>query len=128
MKALTTLSLGLIVFVAVMTGCSATSSSFGKSAASQSLPLTSSVRLNWTATAGSPTPSGYLIAQSTDNVHFTQVQTVPTPTASTATISGLPVGKTYYFEVAAYNPGGSNYTASISILVPSPSPSPSASP
>jgi hypothetical protein len=132
MKSLTTLSFGLIVFIALLTGCSATSSSFGVSLSGQkNVPPTknnaplASVQLNWTASTGSP--SGYFVEQSTDGVSFTQVQAVPSPTASTATVT-VQSGNKYYFRIRSYNQGGdSGYTTNTIVNVPLPSPSPSAS-
>jgi titin len=59
------------------------------------------VQLNWVASSG--TPSGYYIQQSNDGVNFSTVETV---TGTTATISNLTHGHTYYFRVQAYNAGG----------------------
>ena len=77
-----------------------------------------SVQLSWTASTGSP--YGYYVQQSSDGVTFSTVQTV---TTTSAVVSGLFEGKTYYFRIQAYNQGGtSSYTTNTVINIPIPSP------
>lgn len=126
MKALSILTLALIAFVGVITGCAqSTTATFGRSLSSSSAAAggNASVQLNWTASTGSP--YGYYVQQSTDGVNFTTVQTV---TSTSTVVSGLYTGKSYYFRIQAYNQGGtSSYTTNTLISIPVPSPSPSAS-
>jgi predicted phage tail protein len=123
MKSLSLLFYWALLGVAgALTGCSNTAATFGRSTANVSAAATAAVQITWAASSGSP--SGYYVEQSSNGVNFTQVQSVAT---TTATVSGLTLGSTYYFRVRAYNPAGdSGYTATtvVSIPVPSPSPSP----
>jgi predicted phage tail protein len=81
-------------------------------------PLTSTlaaVQLSWTASSGGA--SGYVIEQSTDNVLFTQIQTLNLP-STTTTVVGLTRGRTYYFRIRAYNSvGNSDYSTVVSVPV-----------
>jgi hypothetical protein len=77
--------------------------------------VTKSAQLTWSAGTGVIT--GYKIEQSTDNTNFTQVETVGNTTS--ATVTGLYQGSTYYFRVKAYNVGGESPTSTVaSVIVP----------
>jgi len=84
------------------------SSDFGQRQAQ----LTDSVQLSWQAATGAT--QGYLIEQSQDGVNFTQVQSVGAVTS--ARVSGLNPGQTYYFRIRAYNVvGNSGYSQIVSV-------------
>jgi predicted phage tail protein len=74
---------------------------------------TGSVALAWTAPTGANTAVGYYIYISTDNVNYTYTQNV-LDGLTTATVTGLSDGTTYYFYVKAYNGSGTG-TASIPV-------------
>jgi hypothetical protein len=73
---------------------------------------TMKVALSWTASSG--LPNGYQVEQSTDNVHFTQVQQLALVTSTTVT--GLRSNTTYYFRVRSFNQGGeSPYASTVTV-------------
>jgi hypothetical protein len=77
--------------------------------ATRTATVVKAASLSWTASTG--TPSGYSVEQSSDGVTFTQVATSAT---TSAVVSGLPSGHTYYFRVKGYNAGG--YSAASSVI------------
>jgi fibronectin type III domain protein/VCBS repeat protein len=62
-----------------------------------------SVTLAWNPTSG-PSVAGYRVHESTSTGTYTQ--TISVGNATTATISNLTAGRTYYFAVCAYNSAG----------------------
>jgi len=70
---------------------------------------TQSVSLAWD-TDTDPSVVGYNVHYGTSSSSLTQTQNVGAST--TATVSGLTTGKTYYFAVTAYNAAGTNSTYS----------------
>lgn len=73
--------------------------------------LDNRVLLSWTA--GSGLPDGYLVEESTDNSHWTQILDV---TETSAYVDGLGAGVTHYFRLRTYNSAGrSAYSDSVSI-------------
>jgi hypothetical protein len=105
-------TLALFTFAIFAVACNG----FGSASVSTSTAaVTKSAQLTWTAGTGVIT--GYKIEQSTDNTNFTQVETVGNTTS--AAVTGLYQGSTYYFRVKAYNAGGeSSASAVASVLVP----------
>jgi hypothetical protein len=98
----------LMVFIVLMVGCDSS-----RYTAINGGPL--KVRISWNPSTGSPL--GYYIEQSTDNVNFNQILSVVSSTS--AKISGVAPGKTYYFRVKAYNiNGNSEYTKTVSVTMP----------
>jgi len=72
--------------------------------------------VKWTATPGEQT--GFYVEGSTDNVSFKTMATVPDGT-TTATITGLVDGTTYYFRIRGYNATGTSQpTAVLTANVP----------
>lgn len=75
---------------------------------------TASVQLTWTASLNSP--KGYIILQSSDGVKWAAVETLVGAFTS-AKITGLTVGQTYYFQVQSYNAAGySPASSTVAIL------------
>jgi hypothetical protein len=68
---------------------------------------TQSVSLAWNANAD-PSVVGYNVHYGTSSNSLTTTQNVKGSATTTATVSGLTTGKTYYFAVTAYNAAGIN--------------------
>jgi hypothetical protein len=81
---------------------------FGSLARAQT---TQSVSLAWNAVAD-PSVVGYNVHYGTSSSSLTTTQNVKGSATTTATISGLITGKTYYFAVTAYSAAGINSTYS----------------
>lgn len=79
-----------------------------------------SVILDWDPSVD-PTVTGYNLYYGLSSRGYTNV--ISTGTATTATVSGLTVGATYYFAVTSYDLAGleSDYSAEVSYTVPVPS-------
>jgi hypothetical protein len=103
------------VFVAAgLSGClgSSSSTNFAKTGTGPR------VQLNWAASGGDAT-QGYSIEESSDDVSFSQVQTVGNVTTATVTVPSY--GATFYFRVRAYNQGGySSYSPIASVVAIAP--------
>src|SRR6202043_344362 len=90
----------------------------------------SSVTLAWN-TDTDPTVVGYNLDYGTSSGNLTQTENVGN--ATTATVSGLTAGTTYYFAVTAYNAAGlnsvdSNIVSYTPSAAPSPTPIPTPTP
>jgi hypothetical protein len=74
------------------------------------------INLTWTDNANNE--DGFLIEESTDGTHFTQIATVGRNTTSYSATALLPL-TTYYFRVRAYNAAGdSAYSNTASATTP----------
>ena len=84
---------------------------------------TQSVSLAWDA-PNDPSAVGYNVHYGTSRSSLTTTQ--PAGASTTATVSGLTTGITYYFAVTAYNASGINsaYSNEVSYTPPAPTPTP----
>ncbi len=109
----------LILLLLFMFACSSAKRSVASSTGKPAAPApvtTGSVTVSWAAATG--TVQGYKIDDSTDGITFSQVKTGISAAATSATVSGLPIGHTYYFRIRAFNQGGNSiYTSSVSVAL-----------
>ena len=102
-KVLLTFCFGLL-----LAGCNSSTSTPNPTASA----TTMNVNLAWQSIPGAQL--GFYIEASTDDIHFTQILTVP----DGANFASIPVesGSTYYFRMRSFNSSGtSNYTPVVTV-------------
>lgn len=89
-------------------------------------PAPGQATLAWTAGTVSAalggSATGYMVYASTDGLAFDGGTLVPGAGTTTHTVTGLTAGQTYYFRVAAVNPGGESVDSEVVAVKPSASP------
>ncbi len=105
----------LLVSILFLSGCSKSGLKLSNTGAFASSQPITAVELNWVANQGEQ--DGFTVLQSPDGINFNTVQTIKEPLrAATVSVSS---GKTYYFQVQAYNSTGSSpATTSIVVNIP----------
>jgi Fibronectin type III domain len=81
---------------------------------------TGSATLSWTAPTMNNDGSalalaGFEVHYGTSPGQYTGTVIVSSPTATTHTVTGLPLGATYYFVITAYNTSGAESAPSIEV-------------
>ncbi len=122
------IGLAAISMTTLVSGCNSTGNATLSAAVSTSTPQSTSstsaspssggqVNITWTAATGNP--EGYLLEQSTDGTNFSQVQAILGAASTSATVTHLTRGATYYFRMRTFNAAGeSTYSGTYTAAIP----------